>query len=127
MKPMVNASNIRTAATVAALACLMLVTSALAAYADGYQRGPSGFSFASNAARSSGGSNMYSGGSGSINRPHRSDWMKKLREQHQYEQYLKKQNAAGSTAACGFTGAPSYCYRLVTKPRYPAELRIVRY
>ncbi len=127
MKHMVNVTNIRTAASVAVLVCLMLVTSALAAYADGYQRGPSGFSFASNMARSGSNNNGYSSASGSINRPHRGDWMKKLREQRQYEQYLQKQNAAGSTAACGFTGAPSYCYKLVTKPRYPAELRIVRY
>ena len=127
MKTMVNVTNIRTAASVAVMACVMLVANAVAAYADGYQRGRSGFSFASNAARTSGGSlsNGYSGASTSINTPHRSDWMKKLREQQRYEEYLQKQ--ASSTAACGFTGAPSYCYKLVTKPRYPAELRIVRY
>lgn len=126
MKTVVNIRNIRKAATVAAMACLMLVASAVAAYADGYQRGPSGFGFASNSARTGYSGNGYSGSSTSINTPHRSDWMRKLREQRQYEEQLRKQNAQ-STAACGFTGAPSYCYRLVTKPRYPAELRIVRY
>ncbi|TKW61989.1 MAG: hypothetical protein DI628_05040 [Blastochloris viridis] len=126
MKNMVNIMNIRTAASVAVLACLMLVASAVQAYADGYQRGRSGFSFASNSARTGIYSNNgYTGANTTINRPHRSDWMKKLKEQQRYEDYLQKQ--AGSTAACGFTGAPSYCYKLVTKPRYPAEMRIVRY
>lgn len=128
MNRMVNVTNLRKAAKVAVLVCLMFVAGAAAAYADGYNRGRSGFSFASNSARTNGYSNNgYSGAATSIQRPHRSDWKKKLREQQRYEEYLRKQNASGSTAACGFTGAPSYCYKLVTKPRYPTELRIVRY
>lgn len=122
----VNLITLRKAASVAVMVCVMLAASAVAAYADGYHRGPSGFSFASNSARTGSSGNGYSGASGSINRPHRGDWMQKLNAQRQYEDYLRKQ-AANSTAACGFTGAPNYCYRLVTKPRYPAEYRVVRY
>ncbi len=124
-----NITNIRTTAIVAVLACLMLVSGAVATYAEGYQSGPSGFSFASNTANNYGSynNNGYTGSYGGIQTPHRGDWMNKLAQQRQYEEYVRKQNAAGNTAACGFTGAPSYCYTLVTKPRYPSEVRIVRY
>ncbi len=108
------------------LAFALLVLGATVAHADGYQSGSSGYSFL-NWSGSGNTNNGYTGSSGQINRPHRSDWNQALREWREYKNYQQQQNNQRSTAACGFTGAPSYCYRLVTKPRYPAEYRVVRY
>lgn len=127
MSPMVTTPKLKRAAQACLLACALLVLGApLAAQAESYQDGRSGHSFLS--WRGSVDTRTgYTGASGSINRPHRSDWLRKLREQRRYEEYVREQNARQSTAACGFTGAPSYCYKLITKPRYPAEYRVVRY
>lgn len=123
---MVTLPELKRAAGACLLACALLVLGAPLAHAEGYRDGRSGYSFL-NWSGSENSRTGYTGASGSINRPHRSDWLRKLREQRRYEEYVREQNAKQSTAACGFTGAPSYCYKLVTKPRYPAEYRVVRY